>query len=162
MFTKQKGFTLIEVMVTVVIVAVLVAIALPMYQNYRVRAVVSEALVFAEEQRIRVEEYYESTSQMPQDAAQAGITQYPGIHLISQVRWNPGVVGQPSIDKAKVGQLSIVMDLRDYGYDGEYIFTLVLVAEAKSGGQLHWRCTNAWPNAPRVEDKHLPHSCRGN
>ena len=44
--TKQKGFTLIELMIVVAIIAILAAIAIPQYQNYVVRAQLSRA--FAE------------------------------------------------------------------------------------------------------------------
>ena len=43
----QKGFTLIELMITVAIVAILAAIALPAYQNYTIRTQVSEGYVLA-------------------------------------------------------------------------------------------------------------------
>jgi len=43
----QSGFTLIELMITVAIVAILAAVALPAYQNYMVRSRISEGLYFA-------------------------------------------------------------------------------------------------------------------
>lgn len=70
---KQQGFTLIELMIVVAIIGILAAIAIPAYQDYTIRAKVSEVLQVASKDRTSVSEYYTSVGNMPTTASQAGI-----------------------------------------------------------------------------------------
>lgn len=62
MKTMQKGFTLIELMIVVAIIAILAAIALPAYQDYTVRSKVSEMVVNASSAKSLVSEAFQTDS----------------------------------------------------------------------------------------------------
>src|SRR5437870_5118220 len=68
----QQGFTLIELMIVVAIVGILAAIALPAYQDYTVRAKVSEALAAAAACKTSVAEYGANKGALPTDTTAAG------------------------------------------------------------------------------------------
>jgi type IV pilus assembly protein PilA len=70
----QKGFTLIELMIVVAIIGILAAIAIPAYQDYTIRAQVSEGMSLASGVRTSVSESFSSTGVWPADNAAAGVT----------------------------------------------------------------------------------------
>ena len=71
----QKGFTLIELMIVVAIIGILAAIALPAYQDYTVRAKVSEIMLAASGQKTSVSEFFQTRLQMPATASIGTVTQ---------------------------------------------------------------------------------------
>jgi type IV pilus assembly protein PilE len=56
---RSNGFTLIELMVVVAIVAIISAIALPAYRDYVIRSSLAEAYANLGAQRVRMEQYYQ-------------------------------------------------------------------------------------------------------
>lgn len=56
---RQTGFTLIEVMITVAIIAILAAVALPAYNDYIRRSSVTEAFGFLSDYRVKMEQYFQ-------------------------------------------------------------------------------------------------------
>ncbi|HEY5994754.1 MAG TPA: type IV pilin protein [Gallionellaceae bacterium] len=56
---SAKGFTLIELMIAVAIIAILTAVALPMYTNYVTRGKIIEATSTLSSMRVQMEQYYQ-------------------------------------------------------------------------------------------------------
>lgn len=69
----QKGFTLIELMIVVAIIGILAAIAIPAYQDYTIRAQVTEGLNLAGAVKAAVAESFAQSGTWPADNASAGV-----------------------------------------------------------------------------------------
>jgi len=68
----QAGFTLIELMIVVAIVGILAAIAIPAYQNYTIRAQVTEGLSIGDGWKTAIAEYYANNGSLPSQANLTG------------------------------------------------------------------------------------------
>ncbi len=100
----QKGFTLIELMIVVAIIGILAAVALPAYQDYTVRAKVSELILAASSARTAISEKFQTN---PGDTANAGTgVNIPVVGKISSASVDAGgtIVVQGSTASTSVGQ----------------------------------------------------------
>jgi type IV pilus assembly protein PilA len=73
----QKGFTLIELMIVVAIIGILAAVALPAYQDYTVRAKVSEAMLAAVTAKSLLSEAYQADGTTGLQGASQAINAIP-------------------------------------------------------------------------------------
>ena len=70
----QKGFTLIELMIVVAIIGILAAIAIPAYQDYTIRAQVSEGMNLAAAAKAAVSEFFLNRGKAPANRLEAGMS----------------------------------------------------------------------------------------
>ena len=93
MRSLARGFTLIELMIVVAIVAILAAIAIPQYQNYTVRARVTEGLSLASAAKAAVAETFQSQNAFPTSNADAGL---------------PATISGPDVASVEVGAAGVI------------------------------------------------------
>lgn len=157
MKTMQKGFTLIELMIVVAIIGILAAIALPAYQDYTIRAKVSEVVLAASACRTGITEAVQTSP------ATIPATALPAACSVTASK----MVESGSADA--VGKITILGDADNLGLTaGTRTLTLVpMVSEsaalvAGDGGKSlnGWRCGLA-SDGTTIPSKYLPATCRG-
>ncbi len=141
----QKGFTLIELMIVVAIIGILAAVAIPAYQDYTIRANVSEGLGLASAAKTAVSEFYATQGRLPGTNASAGVAAAVSI---------TGNAVQ-SVTVGASGVITILYGPNPAQINGQNLVLSPFVPA--NGGAIQWTCGVA---ASTVQAKWRPSSCR--
>jgi type IV pilus assembly protein PilA len=148
----QQGFTLIELMIVVAIIGILAAVALPAYQDYTVRAKVSEVILAASACRTTVSEVYQSATSLPAAGAWGCESSTAQSQYVASVTTSDkGVITVTAQNITALGT-NTALTLIPKQADG--------TTDPVVGGTIgKWICGGA---NTTIDAKYRPGSCRGN
>jgi type IV pilus assembly protein PilA len=160
----QKGFTLIELMIVVAIIGILAAIAIPAYQDYTIRAQVSEGLTVAADAKVAYADFIQNFGRLPTGGnASIGMAQptsLQGNYVASVTAVNDGSVNIVYGNRANAAITGV----------NNTVTLRVAVDAFPPTTNVAWVCGNAPnPNATQiaqganitsVENRYLPAICR--
>ena len=140
-----SGFTLIELMIVVAIIAILAAIAIPAYQNYLIRAQVTEGMSLAGGAKAAVWDYVSNTGTFPPSNQTAGLPA-------------PASISGKYVSGVNVTGGKITVSFAGPGANLAIQSQRLVLSPSMGTGSITWTCNSS--AGTTLDPKYLPSSCR--
>ena len=150
-----------EMVVYPMLVVILIGVAFGFYHNSKIEDAVSAAVSLGLEQKVIVEEYFNTTGAMPQSGADLNLNAFTAEGVLAGMDYRAGELGVPAADKLRAGTLRALVDMTEFGTRFEDIKSgFLLIARAQDDDTIKWDCVADEVTVDALDERYLPEICK--
>jgi hypothetical protein len=158
---QYRRFKTSELVVYPMLVVILIGVAFGFYHNSEIEDAVSAAVDLGQEQKVIIEEYFETFGKMPQSKADINLDALSPEGILIGMDYQAGELGVPAADKLRTGTLGALVDMSEFGTRFEEIKSgYLLIARAQDEGTIKWDCVADHVSVDALDKRYLPETCK--